>query len=95
MVSPSGRVPEWAPDWFFVATEACDGGNSDLGFFLGGFGISKNFLASVSRQGGPRGGGKVEGRALGGRLPPLSLPRDSSGPTLVLRGLLLVHKKSP
>ena len=33
MVSPSGRVLERAPDWFFVATEAYDGGNSDLGFF--------------------------------------------------------------
>ena len=31
--SPFGRVPEWAPDWFFVATEACGGGASDLGFF--------------------------------------------------------------
>ena len=35
MVSPSGRVPERAPDWFFVATEACGGGTPDLDFFLG------------------------------------------------------------
>ena len=35
MVSPSGRVPERAPDWFFVAIEACGGGTPDLGFFLG------------------------------------------------------------
>ena len=35
MVSPSGRVPERAPDWFFMATEACGGGTPDLGFFLG------------------------------------------------------------
>jgi len=34
MVSPSGRVPERAPDWFFVATEACGSGTPDLGFFL-------------------------------------------------------------
>ena len=34
MVSPSGRVPKRALDWFFVATEACGGGTSDLGFFL-------------------------------------------------------------
>src|SRR3989337_1666713 len=34
MVSPSGRVPERAPDWFFVNTEACGGGNPDLGLFL-------------------------------------------------------------
>ena len=33
MVSPSGRVPEWAPDWFFVALEACGGGTPDLGLF--------------------------------------------------------------
>jgi hypothetical protein len=31
MVSPSGRVPERAPDWFFVATEAYGGGTTDLG----------------------------------------------------------------
>ena len=33
--SPSGRVPEQGPDWFLVATEACDGGTPDLGFVLG------------------------------------------------------------
>ena len=33
--SPSGRMPERAPDWFSVATEACGGGTPDLGFFLG------------------------------------------------------------
>ena len=27
---PSGRVLEKGPDWFLVATEACDGGTSDL-----------------------------------------------------------------
>ena len=35
MDPPSGRVPERAPDWFFVAIEACDSGTPDLGFFLG------------------------------------------------------------
>ena len=35
MVSPSGRVPKWAPDYFFVALEACGGGTPDLGLFLG------------------------------------------------------------
>jgi hypothetical protein len=34
MVSPSGRVLERAPDWFFVAIEACGGETPDLGFFL-------------------------------------------------------------
>ena len=31
MISPSGRMPERAPDWFSVATEPCGGGTSDLG----------------------------------------------------------------
>ena len=34
MDSPSGRVPERAPNWYLVATEACGGGTPDLGFFL-------------------------------------------------------------
>ena len=34
MVFPSGRVPERAPDWFFMAIEACGGGTPDLGLFL-------------------------------------------------------------
>ena len=38
MVSPSGRVPEQAPDCFFVATEACGGGTPDLGSVLEVFG---------------------------------------------------------
>ena len=33
--SPSDRVPEQGPNWFFVATEACGGGTPDLGLFLG------------------------------------------------------------
>ena len=35
MVSPSGRVPKRAPDWFFMAIEAYGGGTPDLGFFSG------------------------------------------------------------
>ena len=27
-------MPEQGPDWFLVATEACGGGTSDLGYFL-------------------------------------------------------------
>ena len=27
-------MPEQGPDWFLVATEACDGGTPDLGYFL-------------------------------------------------------------
>ena len=32
--SPSGRVPERAPERFLVATEACGGGTPDLIFVL-------------------------------------------------------------
>ena len=37
-------MPEQAPDWFFVATEACGGGTLDLVFsgasrFIGIFGV--------------------------------------------------------
>jgi hypothetical protein len=35
MIPPSGRVPEKGPDWFLVDTEACGGGTSHLGLFLG------------------------------------------------------------
>jgi hypothetical protein len=70
MVSPSGRVPERALDWFFVATEACGGGTPDLGLFLefslfiGGFGVGDKSRGSTRwRQG--------KGRALGGAPPTL------------------------
>ena len=33
--SPSGRVPERAPDYFFMATEACGSETPDLGLLLG------------------------------------------------------------
>ena len=91
--SPSDRVSEQGPDWFLVATEACGGGTPDLGYFLevwvfiGIFGVSLTSRGSSSH---PRG----RGRAHGGRArpPPSWTARDSSGPTLLLRGLLLVHK---
>ena len=34
MGSPSGRVPERAPERFLVATEACGGGTPDLSFLM-------------------------------------------------------------
>ena len=34
MGSPSGRVPERAPERFLVATEACGGGTPDLSYVL-------------------------------------------------------------
>ena len=54
MDSPSGRVPERAPDWFFVATEASGGGTPDLGFFWGVsefIGIYGGGIASVGPMG--------------------------------------------
>ena len=93
MDPPPGRVPEQGPEIFFVATEACGGGTPDLGLFLGVsifigiFGVGNKSGESTSqRQGWSTLPG---GRA---RPPPLWFPRDSSGPTLLLRGLLLVHK---
>ena len=79
MVSPSDRVPERAPDWFFVATEACGDGTPDLGFFLEvsrfigvlGVGIKSGECSRDPQARGarPRGGGAPLG---------LWLPRDSS-----------------
>ena len=60
MVSPSGMVPERAPDWSFMAIEACGGGTPDLGFFLevwvyiGGVGVGNKSGGSSRR---PRGRG--------------------------------------
>ena len=93
MVSPSGRVPERAPEMFLVATEACGGGTPDLGFFLevsvfiGIFGVG---FTSGGSPGGPRG----RGRPPRARPPPSWAAWDSYGPTLALHGLLLVHKNS-
>ena len=75
--------------------KACSGGTSHLGFFsvvsvfIGIFGVGFTSGGSPSR---PRGRGPRPG---GGARPPSSwTAQDSSGPTLLLRGLLLVHKKS-
>ena len=92
---PSGRVPEQGPDWFLVATEACGGGTPNLGFFLGVsvfIGIFGVRLMSGGSPSHPRGRGRVQGGRA--RPPPSWMDRDSSGPTILLRGLLLVHKKS-
>ena len=95
MGSPSGRVPERAPERFLVAKEACGGGTPDLGFFSGvsvfigifGIGFTSGGSPSLPRGRGARPGGRVHP-------PPSWMARDSSGPTLLLRRLLLVHKKS-
>ena len=93
--SPLWQGAEQGPDWFLVATEACGGGTSDLGFFLGVsvfigvFGVSLTLGGSSSHP-------RDRGRAQGGRArpPPSWMARESFGPTLLLRRLLLVHKKS-
>src|SRR3990170_9052016 len=60
MVSPSGRVPERAPDWFFVATKACGGGTPDLCYvlevlgFIGGVGIGDKSGGPTRRRQGRR-----------------------------------------
>ena len=52
MDSPSGGVPEQAPERFLVTTEACGGETPDLGFFLEVWG----FIGEVgveNKSGGP------------------------------------------
>ena len=56
--SPSGRVPEQGPDWLLVATEACSGGTSDLGYVLEVWGYIRCVGVGTS-QGDPRGNHKV------------------------------------
>ena len=81
-------------DWFSVATKACGGGTPDLGYFLevsvfiGIFGVGNKSGGSPSR---PRDRAACSGGRA--RPPPSWTDRDSSGPTLLLRGLLLVHQK--
>ena len=57
MVSTSGRVPERAPDWFFVAIEACSGETSDLGFFSE-VSIFIRIFGVGNKSGGARGAHK-------------------------------------
>ena len=86
-------MPEQGPDWFLVATEACGGRTPDLGYvlevwlYIRGVGVGDKSGESPRR---PRG----RGRAQGGRArpPPSWVPQDSSGPSPMLRGLLLVQK---
>ena len=52
MDSPSDRVPERAPDWFFVAIEACGGGTPDLGSVLEVWGYIRS-VGVGGKSGGP------------------------------------------
>ena len=65
MVSPSGRVPKKAPDWFFVALEACSSGTPDLGFFLGVL-VFMGILGVGIQSGGLPRDPQARGHALGG-----------------------------
>ena len=53
-------MPELAPDWFFVATEACGGGTPDLGFFLEVSGYIGVLGVGIKSR-GPRGDDKPGG----------------------------------
>ena len=62
---PSGRVPEWAPERFLVATKACGGGTPDLISILEVLGYD-NIYGCRKYVGGATGGPRGRGRALGG-----------------------------
>ena len=92
MVSPSGRVPEWDPDWFFAATEAFSDGTSDLGFFsevsifIRFFGIENKSWGCLRGRQALRAP-PPPGARLAGLWTTCPLP----GLARVLRGSLLVH----
>ena len=89
MISPSDRVPEQGPEWFLVAIEACGGGTLDLGSVLEVWGYIRG--VGIENKSGESTRGPQGRRA---RPPPLWRPRGSSGPTLLLWGLLMVRKQS-
>ena len=67
--SPSGRVPERAPERFLVATAACSGGTLDLSsssMFLGYVDLyrRKKLVGGASRGPGDKGRVQGGGRAL-------------------------------
>ena len=72
-------------DWFSMATEASGGGTPDLGFFLEVLSYIRG-VGVENKSGGLRAFHEV------GRRPGGWAARDSSGPTLLLHGLLLVQK---
>ena len=86
MGSPSGRVPKQGPDWFLVATEACDGGTPDLGFFspmfLGYMDLyrQKKSVGGASRGPGDRGTPRGVGAPPASCLPRCFLDVDSKSP---------------
>ena len=67
--SPSGRVPEQAPERFLVATEACGGGTPDLLCSLEVLGYV-SIYGCRKYVGGASGAPRGRGHALGGAPPP-------------------------
>ena len=61
MVSPSGRVPERALDWFFMAIEVFGGRTPYIGFFLGFFGFVGIFGIGFKSGGVHEGPTRSEG----------------------------------
>ena len=93
MVSPSGRMPEWAPDWFFMATEACGGGTSDLWLFLGVYEYIGFLGVGFTRRWATRGPQDTRVRQRGLARPSgLWPPRGSSGPLTKILVPLLFQK---
>ena len=93
--SPFGRVSERGLDWFSVATEACGGGTSDLGFppgFLEYLGIyrAKKGCGRPLRWAQPTWACQGALSCPGGLCPPRGTPQVLLWPI----GSLLVHKKS-
>ena len=95
MDPPSGRMPEKGLNWFFGGYRGLRRRNSRSTLCSGGFCIYKRFwrreqvrgVSGLSTRQGAHPGGV-------GTPPPSWAARDSPGPTLLLWGLLLVHKKS-
>ena len=73
-------------DWFSVAMKASGGGPPDLGFFLEVLG----YIRGVGV--GNKAGGLRAIHEAGGAPPPSWVPREPSGPSPMLRGLLLFQK---
>jgi hypothetical protein len=96
MISPSGRVPEQGLDWFFVATEACDSGTSDLGLPSGVLEYLGIYRAKRQCGRPPRWAQRTWAH-LGPQARPGGLCSPRSSPLVLLWpiGCLLVQKKSP
>ena len=86
MVSPSGRVPERAPDWFFVALEACGGGTPDLGLFLEVYGFI-GFFGKYKKYWSKRKDIREESR--GGHAPLACGPLEHSPDVIPMPNILI------